>query len=149
MSEVENAWVWNRTIGNVLRQTAQQNPTRDALVFPRLRNETTVSEPADGLHVSYAQYDRLVDEAAKSLMALGVYKGDHIASGQPTGRVGRSSSLPRHGSERCSLPSIPPIEQTKYLTSSNSPKSRRCSSFASRNEFADHVSVNVGQAPID
>ena len=78
MSEVENAWVWNRTIGDVLRHTAQQNPTGDALVFPRLCDEQTVSESTGGLHISYAQYDRLVDEAAKGLIALGVQRGDHI-----------------------------------------------------------------------
>lgn len=78
MTEAESAWVWNRTIGDVLRQTSRQNPTRDALVFPRLNDNPTRFEPGDVLRVSYAQYDRLVDEAAKSLLALGVARGDHI-----------------------------------------------------------------------
>jgi fatty-acyl-CoA synthase len=78
MSEVEHAWVWNRTIGDALRETSQQHPTRDALVLPRWCDHETVSDTADGFHVSYAQYDRLVDEAAKSLLALGVQRGDHI-----------------------------------------------------------------------
>jgi fatty-acyl-CoA synthase len=78
MREVENAWVWNCTIGGMLRQTSQQNSKRDALVFPRLGDDHTVSEQKDGLRISYAQYDRLVVDAAKSLMALGVKKGDHV-----------------------------------------------------------------------
>lgn len=78
MSEVENAWVWNLTIGDVLRETARQNPDRDALVFPRLRNHELLSEGGDSFRISYAQYDALVDEAAKAMMSQGIERGDHV-----------------------------------------------------------------------
>jgi fatty-acyl-CoA synthase len=78
MSEVENAWVWDRTIGSALRQASRQNLTRDALVISSCGDQLGVSGHRDGVRISYAQYDRLIVEAAKSLMALGVKKGDHI-----------------------------------------------------------------------
>ena len=31
MSEVENTWIWNQTIGGVLRHTAQRTPANDAI----------------------------------------------------------------------------------------------------------------------
>jgi fatty-acyl-CoA synthase len=78
MSEVENAWVWNLTIGDLLRETAGRNPDGDALVFPRLRDHEHASDDGDSFRISYAQYDALVDEAAKAMMSLGVKQGDHV-----------------------------------------------------------------------
>jgi fatty-acyl-CoA synthase len=78
MSEVEDAWVWNLTIGDVLRETARRNPTGDALVFPRLSDHETHSDEGDSFRISYAQYDALVDETAKAMMSLGVKQGDHV-----------------------------------------------------------------------
>jgi fatty-acyl-CoA synthase len=61
-------WVHDLTIGEVLKHTAKAFPQRDGLVFPKTN-----------LHMSYAEYDRQVDTVAKSLLALGIHKGDHVA----------------------------------------------------------------------
>ncbi len=67
-SSLPQAWIDGLTIGQVLAQTCQRFPTRDAMVFPQL-----------GLRVSWGQFDRMVYEAAKGLMALGIEKGQHVA----------------------------------------------------------------------
>ena len=30
MSKIENAWIWQRTIGDTLRETAKRHPQRDS-----------------------------------------------------------------------------------------------------------------------
>ncbi len=66
----ENAtpWVEGLTIGQVLRETARRNPQHDALVFPERQ-----------LRVSYQEFDRQVDQAARGLLALGITTGQHVA----------------------------------------------------------------------
>jgi fatty-acyl-CoA synthase len=61
-------WVEGLTLGQVLSRTAAQRGDADALVFPAL-----------GLRLSYREFDRQVDDAARGLLALGVGKGDHVA----------------------------------------------------------------------
>lgn len=71
MADVDNdtkPWIDGLTIGDVLRGTAKKHADNDALVFPKL-----------GLRLSYAQFDRVVDEVAKGLHAMGIRKGDHVA----------------------------------------------------------------------
>ncbi|MBM3618262.1 MAG: AMP-binding protein [Alphaproteobacteria bacterium] len=71
MAAVDNdtkPWIDGLTIGDVLRGTAKKHGDNDALVFPKL-----------GLRLSYAQFDRVVDEVAKGLHAMGIRKGDHVA----------------------------------------------------------------------
>jgi len=67
MSTTEVPWVDNLTIGQVLRATAGRNGSRDALVFPSLE-----------YRLSWSQLDQAVDQAAKSLLALGFQRGDHF-----------------------------------------------------------------------
>lgn len=66
--ESEHCWVDGLTIGAVLRETATKHAASDALVFPQL-----------SLRLSYAQFDALVDDCAKALLAMGFGKGDHVA----------------------------------------------------------------------
>lgn len=56
------------TIGAALRHTAARHPYREALVFPR-----------QDFRVTYAEYDRLVDDVARGLLSLDIQKGDHVA----------------------------------------------------------------------
>lgn len=67
MAETDKSWVDGLTIGETLRQTAARFPDHDALVFPEL-----------GLRLSYAAFDAVVDQTAKSLIALGIEKGMHV-----------------------------------------------------------------------
>jgi fatty-acyl-CoA synthase len=66
----ENAtpWVDQKTIGEVLRETAGKYPTHDAIVFS-----------SSGLRMSYRQFDDVVDRAARGLLALGIQTGQHVA----------------------------------------------------------------------
>ncbi len=66
----ENArpWVDGLTIPQVLQETARRHGDHDALVFPKLR-----------LRVSYAEFSRQVDVAARGLLALGIKHGQHVA----------------------------------------------------------------------
>lgn len=66
--EQEICWVDRLSIGDVLRQTAQRFPDKDALVFPGLE-----------MRLSYAELDMAVDAVAKALLAIGFKKGDHVA----------------------------------------------------------------------
>ena len=52
----------------VLRETARRHGDHDALVFPAL-----------GVRVSYAEFSRQVDQAARGLLALGIRHGEHVA----------------------------------------------------------------------
>jgi len=56
------------TIGAVLRRAAKRQPNRRALVFSQT-----------GFKATFDTYDALVDDVARSLMALNVKKGDHVA----------------------------------------------------------------------
>jgi hypothetical protein len=56
------------TISAALRRAVERRPDSDALVFPKA-----------GVRFTYAQYDARVDEVARSLLALDVKRGDHVA----------------------------------------------------------------------
>ena len=56
------------TIGAALRRAAKRQPDREALVFSQA-----------GFRATYAEYDARVDEVARSLLALNIRRGDHIA----------------------------------------------------------------------
>jgi fatty-acyl-CoA synthase len=56
------------TIGAALRRAAQRQPDREALVFPQA-----------GFRATYAEFDAAVDETARSLLALDIERGDHVA----------------------------------------------------------------------
>src|SRR5262249_20963102 len=60
------AWIEDATVGGVLRRTAAQHPTRDALVFPALH-----------LRRTWAELDRQADALASALIARGVRPGEH------------------------------------------------------------------------
>ena len=64
----ETPWVDGLTIGQVLRQTAAQHPDHDALVFPQT-----------GRRWTWREFDAEVDRVAKSLVALGIQDGEHLA----------------------------------------------------------------------
>ena len=63
-----DTWVDDLTIGHVLSTVASRCPKREALVFP-----------ATGFRCTYAEYDRLVEQASRGLLSLGVRAGDHVA----------------------------------------------------------------------
>jgi fatty-acyl-CoA synthase len=65
--EAATPWVKDRTVGEVLRQTAMLHPDRDAVVFPAL-----------GLRWSWQELDRRVDVAAAALVALGVARSENV-----------------------------------------------------------------------
>ncbi|MBN8530445.1 MAG: AMP-binding protein [Alphaproteobacteria bacterium] len=66
--ETETPWVDGLTIGEVLRRTAKEHAGSDALVFPQL-----------SLRYSWKQFDDIVDETAKGLLAIGIRRGHHVA----------------------------------------------------------------------
>src|SRR5687768_5386583 len=68
MPVTETPWVEGLTIGEVLARSASRFPANDALVFPAL-----------DVRYSYAQFDQAVSEAAKSLLAMGIRRGQHVA----------------------------------------------------------------------
>jgi fatty-acyl-CoA synthase len=68
MSLVETPWVDGKTFGQVLRETAARAGDRPAVFFPER-----------GFSATYAEFDRLVTEAARGFMALGIERGDHVA----------------------------------------------------------------------
>lgn len=55
-------------MGKALRHTSRRLPEREALVFAQ-----------DGTRVTYAEYDALVDEVARGLLALDIGIGDPVA----------------------------------------------------------------------
>lgn len=61
-------WVDGLTIGQVLSETANKYADREALVFPQL-----------GRRWTWREFHRDVQRVAKSLLALGVRKGEHVA----------------------------------------------------------------------
>ena len=58
-------WMDVLTIGDLLARTAERSPDAEALVFPDRR-------------LTYAQLDAQAVRRARSLVALGVSKGDHV-----------------------------------------------------------------------
>lgn len=56
------------TIGAALHRAAQRQPDREGLVFSQA-----------GFRATYAEYDARVDEVARSLLALDLERGDHVA----------------------------------------------------------------------
>ena len=65
--EEARAWVDGLTIGQVLRETAARCPNQDAVVFPHI-----------GWRATWSEFDRQVDQVARSLLALGFRRGDHF-----------------------------------------------------------------------
>ena len=61
-------WVEGKTIGQVLRATAAKHPDQGAVVFRQHR-----------FGASWGEFDRLVDDAARGLIALGLERGEHLA----------------------------------------------------------------------
>ncbi len=61
-------WVEGLTIGQMLAQTADRYPQREALFFAATR-----------FQANYREFLRLVDEAAQGLWALGIRSGEHVA----------------------------------------------------------------------
>jgi fatty-acyl-CoA synthase len=56
-----------KTLSQVLRETAQKQPEHDFLVY------------ADrDLHFTYGEFDKRVDELARGFLAMGLKKGDHV-----------------------------------------------------------------------
>lgn len=68
MQTTSAPWVDGLTIGRMLRGTARRHPGQDALVFPQFDHRRT-----------YRQLDDDVDDVARSLLALGIQKGEHVA----------------------------------------------------------------------
>lgn len=66
-SEHEKPWIDGLTIGQVLRETAKKFSQQDAVVFC-----------AHGIRFSWSAFDAEVDRAARSLLALGLRRGDHF-----------------------------------------------------------------------
>jgi fatty-acyl-CoA synthase len=64
----EVPWVEGKTIGAVLRGTAACVGDSPAAFFPER-----------GFEATYREFDRIVTEAARGFIALGVNRGDHIA----------------------------------------------------------------------
>ncbi|RLF52621.1 MAG: AMP-binding protein [Thermoplasmata archaeon] len=56
-----------KTLGQVLDETAEKYPDNDALVY------------LDGPRYTYKEFREIVDRVAKGLIKLGVKKGDHVA----------------------------------------------------------------------
>src|SRR3954454_3057322 len=56
------------TVGKLLQSIAGKFPDRDAMVYPDR-----------GLRLSYKAFDERCNDVGKSLMGLGVEKGDHVA----------------------------------------------------------------------
>lgn len=57
-----------RTIGEVLRETARAFPEQEAYVYPEL-----------GIRKTYKEFDEETDRLARAFMALGIQRGEHVA----------------------------------------------------------------------
>lgn len=57
-----------RTIGEVLRETARMFPEQEAYVYPEL-----------GIRKTYKEFDEETNRLARAFMALGIQKGEHVA----------------------------------------------------------------------
>src|SRR5690625_2747146 len=58
----------NLTIGELLEKQVNLYPHHEAVIYPELN-----------LRKTYLEFDEMVDEAAKGLMALGIEKGENVA----------------------------------------------------------------------
>src|SRR5699024_9070880 len=56
------------TIGDLLEKQAKSNPDQVAVVYPE-----------HNFRVTYHEFNKLVDEAAKAFISIGVKKSDHVA----------------------------------------------------------------------
>lgn len=56
------------TLGNLLEQQAESYPNQEAIVYPE-----------QNFRVTYNQFNKIVDQAAKSFLAIDVKKNDHVA----------------------------------------------------------------------
>ncbi|MGD8329071.1 MAG: AMP-binding protein [Acidobacteriota bacterium] len=61
-------WVKGLTIGEALRRRAGEIPDHEAFAFAQ-----------SGLRATFAEYDGLVDDCARALIAMGIEPGEHIA----------------------------------------------------------------------
>ena len=66
-SNSDAPWIDGLTIGEVLRETAKKYPSHDAVVFC-----------GHGYRLSWSAFDTEVDLVARSLLALGLRRGDHF-----------------------------------------------------------------------
>ena len=66
-SNSDAPWIDGLTIGEVLRETAKKYPSHDAVVFC-----------GHGYRLSWSAFDSEVDLVARSLLALGLRRGDHF-----------------------------------------------------------------------
>ena len=128
-SDTEKPWVNGLTIGQVLRETAKTYPSQDAVVFCD-----------SGFRLSWSAFDAEVDRVARSLLALGLRRGDHFgvwATNVPewvtlqfaTARIGvvlvtinpsyRTNELAHavRQSELCGLALIDKFKSTDYFAS--------------------------------
>jgi len=64
----DQPWVDGLTIGQVFRQTVENDPQREAVVFPQ-----------SGVRWTYAEYERAVETTARGLLGLGIKRGQHVA----------------------------------------------------------------------
>ncbi|MEQ1828541.1 MAG: AMP-binding protein [Pirellula sp.] len=67
VDEQSTPWLNELSIGQVLRETACKFPNQDAVVFCGL-----------GWRRSWSEFDREVDQVARSLLAIGFRRGDHF-----------------------------------------------------------------------
>ncbi len=67
MVQPATPWVEGLTIGQVLRETARASSDQIAVMFPSLHLEMT-----------WGEFDRAVDQVAKSLLSMGFQHGDHF-----------------------------------------------------------------------
>ncbi len=67
-SGLSKPWVENKTIGQVLNESAAWARGRPVAFFPERDFEAT-----------YEEFDQLVNDAARGFMALGLQRGDHVA----------------------------------------------------------------------
>jgi fatty-acyl-CoA synthase len=67
-AESQLPWVEEKTIGSVLRSMAGC-----------LANQPLAFFPEHSFTATYGEFDRLVDDAARGFMSLGIERGDHVA----------------------------------------------------------------------
>lgn len=67
LSSADAPWVEGLTIDQVLRRTVADHPDNDAVVFVH-----------SGERWTWRTFERVVDEAARGLVALGLQRGDHF-----------------------------------------------------------------------
>ena len=131
IDDQEAPWVAGYTIGDVLRQTTRRFPDQDAVYFM-----------SNDIRWSWARLDQEVDTVARSLLALGLRRGDHFgiwATNVPewvvlqfaTARIGvilvtinpsyRTNELAYaiKQSELCGLASIDHYKSTDYFAALN------------------------------